>query len=170
MPALNPEHLLDQADRLLQPPPAGPPRQVDLRRAVSSAYYAVFHAILTAAADEFVGVTRRTTSRYGLVYRSIDHRRIRDLCDDLGKPAIPAKYAAHTPAAGFGTNISAFAAAFPELQDARHSADYDPMMRFRTADAQLVIRTARTALRRYGNASAQRRKAFLTLLLFPPRR
>jgi hypothetical protein len=36
---LNPEHLFEQAEKLVIPPPAGPPRQVDIRRAVSAAYY-----------------------------------------------------------------------------------------------------------------------------------
>jgi hypothetical protein len=53
---LNPEHLLEQAERLIEPPPAGPPRQVDIRRAISSAYYAVFHATLAAAARRFGGL------------------------------------------------------------------------------------------------------------------
>jgi hypothetical protein len=52
MAILNPKHLLDQAARLIIPPPAGPPRQVDVRRAISSAYYGAFHATLIAAASE----------------------------------------------------------------------------------------------------------------------
>src|ERR1700691_675527 len=76
---LNPEHLLEQANRLIAPPPAGPPRQVDVRRAISAAYYAVFHATLAAAADQLVGVTKRASSGYTLVYRSIDHKELREL-------------------------------------------------------------------------------------------
>ena len=49
---LNPDHFFEQADTLMAPP-AGAPRQVDLRRAISNAYYGVFHAILAAAADEY---------------------------------------------------------------------------------------------------------------------
>src|ERR1051326_8403917 len=77
---LDPEHLLEQAQRLAEPPSAGPPRQVDVRRAISAAYYAVFHATLAAAADQFVGVTKRATSQYALVYRSVDHKTLRELC------------------------------------------------------------------------------------------
>jgi hypothetical protein len=80
---LDPEHLCDQAERLVAPPPAGPPRQVDIRRAVSAAYYAIFHASVTAAADQIVGRTKRAGSEYGLVCRSIDHRWLRELCDDV---------------------------------------------------------------------------------------
>jgi hypothetical protein len=166
---LNPEHLFEQADRLIAPPPAGPPRQVDLRRAISSAYYGVFHAALTAAADEFVGKTKRTTKQYSLVYRSIDHKNLRDLCTELKKQNLPAKYARYQPANGFGRNIPEFAAAVLELQEKRHAADYDPAIRIKSSDAVLAVETARTALRRFGQASATRRKAFLGLLLFQPR-
>jgi uncharacterized protein (UPF0332 family) len=51
---LNPDQLFEQAEKLIAIP-AGRPRQVDIRRAISSAYYAIFHAIITAAADQFVG-------------------------------------------------------------------------------------------------------------------
>jgi len=47
-------------------PRGGAPRQADLRRAISSAYYAVFHAIMAEAADDFVGSTHRHTPRYAL--------------------------------------------------------------------------------------------------------
>jgi len=62
---LNPEHLFEQAENLVAPPEAGPPRQVDVRRAISAAYYGVFHATAAAAPDQFVGVTKRATSQYG---------------------------------------------------------------------------------------------------------
>lgn len=169
MAVLNPEHLFEQAERLIAPPPAGPPRQVDLRRAISSAYYGVFHATLAAAADEFVGATKRATPRYTLVYRSVDHRAIRELCSEVKKSKPAGKYARFVPSGGFGGPLQAYAAALIELQEKRHSADYDPSLRVRTSDALVAIRTARTALRRFGRAHAAERKAFLSLLLFQPR-
>ena len=51
MPVPDPAHLLEQAERLAAAPAKGQPRDADLRRAISTAYYAIFHAILTAAAD-----------------------------------------------------------------------------------------------------------------------
>ena len=71
MAVLNSDHLLDQAERLTTPLGLGAPRQADLRRAISAAYYGVFHAVATEAADEFVGRTQRDSARYALVYRSI---------------------------------------------------------------------------------------------------
>jgi hypothetical protein len=52
----DPEELLNQAQQL-----AGQPTQADLRRAVSSA---LFHFLLTAAADMIVGADKRHTLNY----------------------------------------------------------------------------------------------------------
>ena len=166
MAILNPEHLFEQAVRLTA---AGSPRPVDLRRAISAAYYGLFHAILTAAADQFVGVTKRSTAHYGLVYRSTDHRRLRDLCTDVKKQTLPPKLARHVPAGGFGSDMVAFATIVIETQESRHSADYDPSIRIKSSDAILALLNARRAFNCFTNASAAEREAFLYLLLFQPR-
>jgi uncharacterized protein (UPF0332 family) len=165
---LNPDHLFEQAEKLITPQ-AGRPRQVDVRRAISAAYYAIFHAILTAATDQFIGVANRDESRYGLVYRSVDHGWLRKLCEEVQKPTPSSRFRRYVPAAGFGANIVAFAAAAEDLQEKRHSADYDVMTRMNRSDASLAISTARAALGRLNNASQPERLAFLSLLLFPPR-
>jgi hypothetical protein len=105
-----------------------------------------------------------------LVYRSVDHAWLRSLCEDLRKSTLAAKYAPHVPAGGLGPNIIAFATAVLELQQKRHSADYDPMIRVKSADAVIAARTARAAVARFGAANATEREAFLSLLAFPPRR
>jgi uncharacterized protein (UPF0332 family) len=166
---LNPDHLFEQAEKLILPPAAGPPRQVDLRRAISAAYYGVFHYMLISAADEFVGVTKRGTPRYALIYRSVDHRALRALCNETSKPTLPAKYQRFVPAIGFSGDIQAFANAFVGLQEKRHTADYDPSGRVKTADASLAIATARDAVKRFQQADEADRRAFLDLLLFSPR-
>ena len=168
MAVLNPDHLFEQANKLITIQ-AGPPRQVDIRRAISAAYYATFHATITAAADQFIGITNRDTSRYGLVYRSVSHTWLRDLCKEVQKPNLSNKFKPHAPTNGFGPNITAFAAAVVELQEKRHAADYDVMIRMNKSDAVLAISTARAALRRFNKTSKARRLAYLSVLLFPPR-
>ncbi len=148
----------------------GRPRQVDIRRAISSAYYSVFHALLTAMADEFIGVANRSSKLYGLIYRSVEHRWLRDLCADLGKPSPPAKYSDYLPAGGIGTDLVTLATAIVDLQERRHAADYNPMLVFAASDAKFAIATARAALTLMARAPADSRKIFLTLLAFPPRR
>lgn len=169
MPILNPEHLLDQADRLLRPQGGGAPRQADLRRAISNAYYAVFHAVVTEAADELVGKAYRTSPRYALAYRSIDHRSLRELCGDIRKLTLPAKYSAYSPRGGFGPDLVALANAVVDLQEKRHLADYDPLYRVNISDAVLAVATARSALQRFSAANRSSRKMFVSLLAFSPR-
>jgi hypothetical protein len=165
----NPEHLFEQAERLSARLAAGAPRQVDLRRAISATYYALFHASVTAAADAFVGGNRRSAPEYALAYRSIDHGWLRQLCVDLNKPKLPQTYAGLAPAGGFDTDLRSFCAAVADLQERRHAADYDPRAKVTRADALVAIGSARAALGRFRKADARHRQLFLALLLFRPR-
>jgi uncharacterized protein (UPF0332 family) len=169
MAVLNCDHLVDQAERLMAPQGAGQPRQADLRRAISTAYYAVFHAVAAEAGDQLVGATLRNSPRYQQVYRSIQHKRLRDVCDDLAKPKPPAKYVRHIPASGFAPDLVAVANAVSELQERRTSADYDSLFSAKTSDAVFAIATARNALARLRNASREQRRAFISLIVFPLR-
>jgi hypothetical protein len=123
---------------------------MDIRRAISNAYYGVFHATMTSAADQFVGSTKRTTEQYGLVYRSVDHARF-------------------APSGGFGLHMQGFAKIALELLLKRNAADYDPLLRYRLSDALLAIGAARDALVRFKAADGTQREAFLALLVFKPR-
>jgi uncharacterized protein (UPF0332 family) len=165
---LNPDHLLEQAERLISPAD-GLSREVDRRRAISAAYYAVFHFILTAAADFFAGAENRRSKNYALAYRSIDHRGLRDLCLHVQKSTLPPKYRRYLPLNGFLKNIPAFATAYVELYEKRHEADYDPRARVTVSRTRLAISTARDAISRFQRSASFRQRAFLSLLLFPPR-
>src|SRR5882672_140703 len=169
MPLPNPDHLLDQVDRLVAPPAGGAPRQTDLRRAISSAYYALFHALATEAADGLAGARHRQSPGYALIYRSVGHRSLRALCDNVSKASLPAKYSKYAPKGGFGGDLEAVASALVDLQDKRHLADYDPTFKARTSDAFLAVATARDALSRFRRASRQSRRAFVSLAAFSPR-
>jgi hypothetical protein len=165
----NVDHLLEQAERLIASTGRGAPRQVDLRRAISSAYYALFHAVSIAGADHVVGRARQSGPLYALVYRSIDHRALRRFCEDLVKPTLPAKYARHGPG-GFPLLGIGFFFRLPWWICKLNAAqpDYNPMIRLSVLDARIAIRTARRALTLFRMVPRHRR-IFLMLLLFPPR-
>jgi hypothetical protein len=169
LPVLNPLHLLEQAELLLAATPGRKPRQVNLRRSVSSAYYAVFHHVLTTVADEFVGKGLRGAGRYTLVYRSVDHAAIRRICNEAvaGKPS--SKLQKLLPADGFGRELSIFADNFLRLQKQRNDADYDSGLTFTSVDASFASFLAHQAIDEFNAASVEARKLFLTILLFPPR-
>jgi uncharacterized protein (UPF0332 family) len=151
---IDPEHLLQLADELASPPRRGRPRQVRLRRAVSSAYYAGFHSLCTQATDLLVGATEQNTKRYSLVYRSFDHREIRAAC-------------LHTDA--FGQEIKDCAQQFLELQAARLEADYNPSKYLTALDVQSLIQRARKVIAALETADEEERKLFLTGFKFKQR-
>ena len=123
---------------------------------------------MTSLADEFVGATRRGAGRYSLVYRSIDHRTLKELCAAARKQNPPTKFVPHFPSGGFSADMQAFSTTMIELQEKRHRADYDPQPRFRTSDANLAISAARRAILQFQATSEEHRKTFLTLLICPP--
>jgi len=166
---LNPDHLLDQARQLTTLAGPGAPRQADLRRAISGAYYALFHAILTQTADVLVGRKNRDSPRYKLVYRSVPHAAIRAVCENIIKPQLPIRYVPYEPRGGFGPDLVAVATAFIELYEKRHLADYDPLYHVTRSDAELATGTSATALDLFRNANPVARNVFLYLAVFSPR-
>jgi uncharacterized protein (UPF0332 family) len=169
MATLNPDHLIDQAERLTATTSSGPPRQADLRRAISTAYYAVFHAVAKEAADQLVARTQRDTPRYQQVYKSIEHKRLRNVCEDLAKSTPPTKYARYLPASGLGSELVAVATAVSELQESRNLADYDSLFRAKTSDVALAIEKARNAVARLSSADREQKRIFISLIVFPLR-
>lgn len=135
---------------------AGRPRGADLRRAISAAYYAVFHSIVSAAANSVVPADKRATEQYARVYRSINHGPLRDLCRRIKEKN-----------SSFGPAIRELAAAIADLQEKRHSADYDPLFKAIRSDTKLAIDTARSAISLFEQAPIAEREHFLSLLLFP---
>ena len=165
----NAEHLLDQSAALLSRPRGGRHRQTDLRRAISTAYYAVFHTVLTAFADRIAGRAKRTTPQYVHVYRGLDHRTLGGLCAVATRPSVPPKYSGLLPPDGFGPAVRVFSLAVLDLQRERHLADFDPGWSIRPSDANALVRSARDAIAQWVGTPAEQREAFLLLLLLPPR-
>jgi len=164
MTLLNPDHLIEQAEQLARPPANGAPRQADLRRAVSTTYYALFHAILVDVADQLAGRARRNSVEYSLAYRSVPHRQLANLCEELSKTTLGAKYRPFEPNGGFGADLLAVASALIDLQEKRHSADYDPLYRVTASDASLTVQAGRAALNHWRSVPRNRRRLFVLIL------
>jgi hypothetical protein len=162
LPPTDPEHLLEQAESLAVRTPA---RQADLRRAISTSYYAVFHFILTSAADLVVGPAKQSTPQYSLVYRSVDHSRLRQLCKDLTAKQLPP---ALIPFGTLGT-IADFARIAINLHELRIIADYDPQRDFTPDEVRLEISNARRGIEWFKQGPKEQQETFLLLLLFKPR-
>jgi hypothetical protein len=172
MPAPSPPDLIRQARQLISQHAApSPAAQADLRRAISSAYYAVFHFTLIALADLFVGsdVASRASLRYQLVYRSIDHKLFKTLCEEATKQTASKRWASYVGISKTGIHIGEYAKAVTVLQDARHEADYDPLANLNPSDVGLMIDMANVCMTDFAVAAEDERRMFLTVLLCPPR-
>jgi uncharacterized protein (UPF0332 family) len=159
-----PEHFFAQAEALAGGPTA---TQVDLRRAISAAYYGLFHFTLQVAANLFVGADKQSTAGYALVYRSVDHGRFRTLGAQLGgtkSQSVPLMLNG-----GFG-KVADFARIAANLYELRNLADYDPLREFTTDEAKTAVSNAREAVKLFQQGTVDQQEAFLTLLLFKPRK
>ena len=134
------------------------PRQAELKRAISTAYYALFHAMAKDAADMLVGVGQnRPDKAWSHVYRSLQHGDAKNAC-------------AGVQGLGFPLNIVDCADAFVDLQQMRHDADYDPAHWVLRADALEAIIMAETAIRLLKASPRKDRIAFAVQLLHKRRR
>jgi hypothetical protein len=157
--------LLDVA-RLLSTPGAQPrSTDAELRRAVSSVYYAVFHKILRAAAQRFVGPDHEETAAYGILYRAFDRRHVAMVCEALRGPTLRDKYKLQLRRTAVSQDMRDFAGIFPVLQDARHLADYDPAARFRPSNVSSLIDEADTAMAAFDRVTPEEQADVLALMM-----
>jgi uncharacterized protein (UPF0332 family) len=166
---IDPHHLIDQARRLAAPSRKGKPRQSDLRRAVSSAYYAVFHALAAASADAFFGKANRGGAAYSLLYRAFEHAQLKRICDTASRSALPDRHQRALKIASFSGSVRDFAASFVRLQKWRHLADYDPLERFDQSEVEAAISLAEDMLSNLDKITGGERQLFLALPLFDVR-
>ncbi|MCY3878472.1 MAG: hypothetical protein OXF74_04740, partial [Rhodobacteraceae bacterium] len=79
---MQPRDLVASAEKLLENDRKGPPRQSDLKRALSAAYYAMLHSICWNCADSFIGKSRTLRSRpaWRQAYRAVEHGFAKSQC------------------------------------------------------------------------------------------
>ena len=135
---------------------AAQPAQADLRRAASTAYYAMFHCLAASAADLFIGAVRNPA--WHRAYRALEHGGARRACQ-------------HGQAMReFPEEVRDFARAFVVLQKARQEADYAPdTATYRKSDVLYHIDSAERAINRFEQADVNAKRGFAAHVLFPHR-
>ena len=132
---------------------ANPATDEHIRRAISSAYYATFHALAGSNADALIGVPHDsiTAAAWSRVYRGLDHgnarRELRRHRQELS-------------AAG-----RVFADTFQNLQDRRHSADFDHTALFTANQPTVWLAEAEVAIIDYSQVDRDERAYIGTLTL-----
>jgi hypothetical protein len=139
------DDLVEQATMLARIDPTRP-KQANLRRAVSAAYYALFHLLTSDAsalyAEEF-GLAAR-------INRTFNHGDMKKVSQIIGNHKLPK--ALQPPGGGYLTppDLKTVADTFVDLQLARHEADYDVSRTFRRKEALDFIELARRAFQAWG--------------------
>lgn len=139
------------------------PRQADLRRAISTAYYALFHSLCNNCANCFVGKgPDYPKAAWQRAYRALSHGFAKEACNQnkANRLNILEK---------FPDEIQDFAIQFYNMQIKRHNADYDPMFKAEKSTVQADIDTVKEAIRGFEEAPLSDRRAFATLVLFQDR-
>jgi hypothetical protein len=136
------DDLLELADRLAKPA-SNDPEQASLRRAVSTAYYALFHLLVGDVGQLWHGGS--ATSRQRLE-RALEHTAMKEVSqmfsqtpwtDWSGQPvALPAE-------------LREVAKAFVALQQERHDADYNSVRIWAPLEAQSKVEQARLAFQQW---------------------
>ena len=150
--------------RLLAEPPAqgearGRPQQARLRRAISTAYYAMFHALAESNANTLIGASNdaRSSVEWVRTYRAINHGTASGQMKALDRNRFP-------------DQIYDFAEVFIDLQMQRHDADYNPQATFTRSETVAAINRAASAVERFIETTARDRRAFAAQVLFVARR
>lgn len=164
------DDLLDQA-RHLATRDTRRPKQANLRRAVSSAYYALFHLLVVDATRRVLG---RSLFRYrrndesptlaASLHRAFTHESIKNASVVFaGGGTLPLLGNVQVPA-----DLRAVAQAVVDLQQARHDADYDRSMTFKKTEVLDFVEEAEEARRvwRQVRRHDMARLYLLTLLCF----
>ena len=153
---MNWEELIAAARWLATPTGVSQPTQSALKRAVSTAYYAMFHALCYSNAETLVGPRDSDNEQSWVrIYRAIDHGAAKDRIKE-GRQRLPA------PLRDFGD-------ALPDLQEQRHLADYAPDMLFTEWATEMCINRAETATMQFMRSDPEERKRLAIRLLVRPR-
>jgi hypothetical protein len=144
------EDLLEHSRELLN----GSPKEVELRRSVSAAYYAIFHLLSAAVAGQVSPDT--PPGLRGRTQRALDHSSMVNAAKQFRKQggppsAIPRDIDLKSPTSQELANV---ADAFVVLQEARYLGDYDIL----DANRQISLRWAQDCVEKAENAFRDWRK------------
>jgi uncharacterized protein (UPF0332 family) len=158
--------LLEQAVRLATLD-ARRPKQANLRRAISSAYYALFHLLVDEACRVQIGAQHAQAPFRQVLGRAFVHTVMKEACRSFGGGTLKKGVAKGLPVSfTVPAEIRDLASAFVQLQDLRHLADYDLTERFRRSDVLSLINEVEARIRAFTNLASSNEKRFFLACLW----
>jgi uncharacterized protein (UPF0332 family) len=150
------DDLLEQAYHLANR--EEPASQASLRRAVSAAYYALFHLLIDEVVSKWAVERQRSA-----IGRTFDHKQMKAVCQSCVKDF----YSAGQPESR--VRLKDVADAFTILQGKRHTADYDVSFNWSRTNAVAQIDLASEAFDDWRAICEQEAAQDYLLNLFLPR-
>ena len=144
--------LLDLADHLAKLGSTRP-KQAALRRAISTAYYGVFHFLIEQATKELAGVRGTDANLRAFLARGGSHAGLKAVCKAVSTgnwPTLIEKRIGKGKLGAPPAPLRSVGAAFVNLQELRHVADYDPLRRFNRADTIIEVGRAQGLVSDWG--------------------
>lgn len=138
------QDLLEQAKSLAELDGRGAPKQANLRRAVSAAYYALFHFLVDQACRAIVGTQHNQQGFRHALARAFVHTTMKSACGSFSGTQLPDTVVKSLPKNQDGNYpipdpIKQISTLFKELQQKRHLADYDLSERFRRSEVLSLV-------------------------------
>ena len=161
-----PDDLLVQARDLAEKEPRKP-KQASLRRAVSSAYYALFHFLGEESTKLVVGALPNRRLLRQVAMRSVSHSKLKGVCKEFQK-SVPKDSLKPIWGSLPNPELTTICEALCDLQELRHEADYDltlPVTRQGALDACFLAEEAMAAWGRIKGAERELLHRFATILL-----
>lgn len=133
-----PEQMLEQARHLATRDQTGRPREDNLRRAVSTAYYALFHFLVDQGC-RFIVPGRDQRPLRGVLARAFEHGAMKKASTSFASGNLPAKLLPGLAGSPIPPDLRRIAETFRVLQEMRQAADYDPLRRFWRRDVLALV-------------------------------
>jgi len=158
------DDLLEQANHLAKRE-RRKPRQASLRRAVSSAYYAMFHLLLWESTGRTFGaLAARRRFRHSLA-RGFSHQSMVKVCKSFAATTLPPKIMSFIAPFTVPSDLQLIAETFVTLQDKRRRADYNLAAPFHRAEVVAILEAAQTAFEAWDRVKPDDAAAFFLAVL-----
>lgn len=142
------------------------PQQGNLRRAVSSSYYALFHFLIHHATRSVVGTAAERRDYRHALARAFDHGEMAAASKSFSGGTLPASVQQHIGTPAIPAELRSIATLFVEAQDLRHRADYNLSEAFFRKSTLALVDRVDDAMRDFDSVRSQPVvRFFLTSLL-----
>jgi len=161
--------LIEQAEHLAKIDVAKP-KQASLRRAVSAAYYAVFHFLVDEACCVLIGTKNSQKGYRHALGRAFTHSIMKQACSSFAGGTLKDSVIKGLPRDAAGNYpipkaIQKMALTFAELQEKRHLADYDRSEVFKRSEVLTLIDQTKNDVENFAQLPvSDDRKFFLACL------